>query len=163
MILAPRLQKLALLAHVTTSVGWLGAVACFLALAVIGLTAADAQTVRAVYPAMDLITWSVIVPLGIASPLTGLVSSLGTPWGVLRYYWVLVKIVMTIPATLILFLHTQPIGLVARAAVETTLVGSDLERLRVQLTAAAAAAVVVLLIATALSIYKPRGRTRFTF
>jgi hypothetical protein len=38
MAMTPRLRKFALTAHVTSSVGWLGAVAAFLALAVAGLT-----------------------------------------------------------------------------------------------------------------------------
>jgi hypothetical protein len=74
----PRLRKFALTAHVTSSVGWLGAVAGFLALAVAGLTSQNAQMARAAYLAMELITWFVIVPLGLASLLTGLVQSLGT-------------------------------------------------------------------------------------
>ena len=39
--------------HVTSSVGWLGAVA--------GLTSQDVQIVRAAYLAMELIGWFVIV------------------------------------------------------------------------------------------------------
>ncbi len=38
MIMPPQLRKLALTVHVTASVGWLGAVAAFLALAIAGLT-----------------------------------------------------------------------------------------------------------------------------
>ncbi|MDQ6858042.1 MAG: hypothetical protein M3Z65_03500 [Chloroflexota bacterium] len=162
-MLTPRLQKLALLAHVTTSVGWLGAVMAFLALAIAGVTSADAQTVRAAYVAMDLITWSVIVPLGIASPLSGVVSSLGTMWGLFRYYWVLVKVVMTVPATIILLVHTQPIGHLAHAASAAALASGDVGALRVQMVAASAAAVIVLVAATVLSVYKPRGRTSFSF
>jgi hypothetical protein len=44
MALTPRLRKLALTAHVTASVGWLGAVVMFLALSVTGLTSRDLQT-----------------------------------------------------------------------------------------------------------------------
>lgn len=58
-----------------------------MALAVSGLTSADVQTVRAAYLAMDLIGWFVIVPLSLASLLTGLVQSLGTRWGLFRHYW----------------------------------------------------------------------------
>lgn len=45
--MTPRLRKLMLTAHVTCSVGSLGSVAVFLALAVAGLTSQDAQMVRA--------------------------------------------------------------------------------------------------------------------
>src|SRR5690348_12939590 len=101
MIMPPGFRKGALTAHVTASLGWFGAVAAFLALALVGLTSQDVQLVRAAYPAMELITRFVIVPLAVASLLTGVVSSLGTKWGLFRYYWVLLKLVITILATLI--------------------------------------------------------------
>ncbi|MEO7317814.1 MAG: hypothetical protein ABIZ56_02370 [Chthoniobacteraceae bacterium] len=159
--MTPRLRKVALTAHVTFSVGWLGAVAAFLALAVAGLASRDAQMVRAVYLAMNLTAWSVIVPLSLASPLTGIVQSLGTSWGLFRHYWVLVKFLITIPATILLLLHMRPIGHLARVVAETTLARGDLAGLRIQLVANAAAAMVVLIVATALSVFKPPGLTPY--
>ncbi|MEP6664177.1 MAG: hypothetical protein ABJC04_10995 [Verrucomicrobiota bacterium] len=161
MSMSPALRKFALTAHVTSSVGWFGAVASFLALAVAGLTSQNPQIVRAAYLAMGLTAWWVIVPLSLASPLTGIVQSLGTEWGLFRHYWVLIKFVITIPATIILLLHMKPIGHLARVVAETTLAHGELSGLRIQLVANAAAALVVLLIATALSIYKPQGMTRY--
>ena len=161
MTMTPRLRKFALTAHVTSSVGWLGAVAAFLALAVAGLTSEDAQMVRAAYLAVELITWFVIVPLAFASLLTGLVSSLGTTWGLFRHYWVLMKLLLTILATLVLLLHTRPIGILAGVAAETILSSADLRGLRIQLVADAGAALLVLLVNTTLGVYKPRGMTRY--
>jgi len=56
--------------HITFSVGWLGAVAGFLTLAIAGLTSQDAQMVRAAYLAMELIGWFVIVPASLGALLT---------------------------------------------------------------------------------------------
>jgi hypothetical protein len=78
MTMSPRLRKVALTAHITSSVGWLGAVVAFLGLAVVGLTSQDAQTVRGAYLVMEPAAWFVLVPLAFASLLTGLVQSLGT-------------------------------------------------------------------------------------
>lgn len=161
MTMPPYLRKLVLTAHVTSSIGWLGAVASFLALAVAGLTSQDAQIVRAAYLAMELTAWFVIVPLSFASPLTGIVQSLGTTWGLFRHYWVLIKFLITVPCTIILLLHMQPIGHMARVAAETTLSGADLSGLRIRLVADAGAALLVLLVATTLSVYKPRGLTPY--
>ncbi len=161
MAMAPRLRKFALTAHVTSSVGWLGAVAGFLALAVAGLISRDTQTVRAVYLVMDLTAWYVIVPLCLASLLTGLVSSLSTTWGLFRHYWVLLKILITIPSSLMLLVHMQPISYIAGVAANTPLSIADLHRLKIQLVIEAGAAVVVLLVTTALSVYKPKGLTRY--
>ncbi len=161
MTMTPGLRKFALTAHITSSVGWLGAVAVFLALAVAGLMSQDTQIVRATYVAMELSAWFVIVPLSFASPLTGLVQSLGTTWGLFRHYWVLAKFLMTIPCTIVLLLHMRPIGQLAGRAAETTLSNTDLCGLRIQLVANAGAAVLVLLVAIALSVFKPLGMTPY--
>jgi hypothetical protein len=155
------LRKLALTAHVTASVGWMGAVACFFALAIAGLTGQQDQAVRGAYIAMKVTTWAVIVPLCLASLLTGLIESLATPWGLFRHYWVIAKLVLTLLATIVLLAHTQPIGFLAHAAARATLGASDLRSVRIQLLVDAAAALFVLLVATVLAVYKPRGMTRY--
>ena|SRR5436190_7614911 len=159
--MTPGLRKFALTMHVTSSVGWLGAVGAFLCLAIAGVGSADPQLVRAAYLAMHLTTWFVIVPLGLASFFTGLVEGLGTPWGLFRHYWVATKLMLTVLATLILLLHTQPIGRVASVAAATVLSGGDLRQVRFQLVGDAAAALFVLLVTTTLSVYKPWGMTPY--
>ncbi|MBA2563864.1 MAG: hypothetical protein H0V09_00370 [Gemmatimonadetes bacterium] len=161
MTMTPRLRKFALTAHITSSVGWLGAVAGFLALAVAGLTSQDALMVRAAYIAMELTGWFVILPLSLASLLSGLVQSLGTTWGLFRHYWVLAKLLITVVATIVLLLHMQPVSRMAGIVAETTLSSADLRGLRIQLVADAGAALLALLVTTTLSVYKPRGMTGY--
>jgi hypothetical protein len=95
MIMPSRLRKVALTAHLASSVGWLGAAACFLALAVVGLASKDAQTARVTSLVLAPAAWSVLVPLSLGSLLTGLVLSLGTTWGLVRHDWVLIKLLIT--------------------------------------------------------------------
>ena len=154
-------RKLALTTHVTSSVGWFGAVASFLVLAIVGVTSQNAQIVRVAYIAMELLTWGVIVPFSSAALLTGIVQSLGTTWGLFRYYWIVAKLALTILATVILLVHTQPIGRVAALAAERVLSSADVHQLRIQLIADAGAAMVALLVATTLSVYKPWGLTSY--
>lgn len=161
MILTPGLRKFVRTAHVTFTVGWLGAVAAFLALAVAGLTGQDAQMVRATYVAMELITRFVIVPLSLAPLLlTGPILSLGTPWGLFRHYWVLVKLLINILSTIILLVHMQPISYLSRVAAEGTLSSHD-RAVQIQLAVASGAGLLALLVATALAVYKPRGMTAY--
>jgi hypothetical protein len=159
MTMAPGLRKLALAMHVTFSVGWIGAVAGFVALAVAGLTSQDAQLVRAAYLAMKATTWFVIVPLALVSLLSGVVSSLGTNWGLFRYYWVLVKLLITIFATIVLLMHTQPIDLLAAAAAKPNAFSADLQGQQLHMLDASAAGLAVLIVLTVLSFYKPQGMT----
>ncbi len=161
MTMPPRLRKFTLTAHITASVGWIGADAAFLALAVTGLTSQDPQMVRAAYLAMGLTAWFVIVPFSVAALLTGLVQALGTKWGLFRHYWILVKFLIAILATVVLLIHTRPINLVADAAAGTTLSSSSLHGTRIQLVVAAGAGLLVLLVAATLAVYKPRGMTPY--
>jgi len=161
MTMGPPLRKLVLTVHVTCSVGWLGAVAGFLVLAVTGLTSQDAQMVRAAYLATELTASAVIVPLCFAALLSGLVQSLGTRWGLFRHYWVFFKLLITVFATIILLVHMQPISYVAGVAADGALASGDLQRLRIQLVADAGAALVALLVTTTLAVYKPRGLTPY--
>jgi hypothetical protein len=63
MAFAPALRRFTFTTHVTSSVGWLGAVFVFLALAAIGLTSQEERTVRGVYLVMAPAAWLVLVPL----------------------------------------------------------------------------------------------------
>ena len=159
--MTPFFRKFALTTHVTSSVGLLGAIAAFLALAVTGVISQDDQLVRATYLAMELIARFVIVPLAFASLLTGLIQSLGTTWGLFRHYWVLVKLLLTVFATIVLLFKMELIGYAALLAAETTLPSAELRAAGIQLVVHAAGGLLVLLVPMVLSVYKPQGRTRY--
>lgn len=161
MTMTRQLRKFALTAHVTSSVGWLGAVCAFLALALAGLTGQEDVTVRGAYLAMDLVTRFIIVPLCLASLATGLIQSLGTKWGLFRHYWVLIKLLITVFSTIILMVHMRPIAYLAAVAHETSFSSADHRELRIQIAADAGAAVLALLVTTILAVYKPRGLTPY--
>jgi hypothetical protein len=159
MTMTPRVRKLALTAHVISSVGWLGAVAVFLALSIVGLTSQDLRTVRAAYLTMELTGWFVLVPLALASLLTGLVQSLGTTWGLFRHYWVLAKLLINVFATIVLLMYMQTLSALGDVAAAET---AELRELRSPSPALhAGAALVLLLVATTLAVYKPRGLTPY--
>lgn len=157
MLMPPRVRPFALTAHVTCSVGWIGAVLVFLALAIIGLTSQDAQTVRAIYIVMEPAAWAVLIPLAFASLITGIIQGLGTTWGLFRHYWVLFKLLIAGFATLILLIYMETFRVMASVASDATadlgIVRNPSPRLHAVL------ALVVLLVATVLAIYKPRGLT----
>jgi hypothetical protein len=159
--MTPHIRKIALTTHIVCSVGWIGAVATFLLLAIAGLTSADAQLVRAAYLGMNLIGWAVIFPLSLASLLSGIIQALGTVRGLFRHYWVLIKLVITALASGLLLVHLQPVTKMAEMASESALGSGDMTEMRLQLVADAGAAMFALLVAAVLSVYKPRGVTRY--
>jgi hypothetical protein len=148
-----------LVAHVSSSVGWLGAVSAFLGVALVGLTSEDADTARAAYVVMEPAGWIVLVPLAFASLLTGLIQSLGTPWGLFRHYWVIFKLVINIAASVILIAYMQSLAAMAEVASDPGAELSDVRNPSPVLHAAAA--LVLLLLATLLGVFKPQGVTRY--
>jgi len=159
--MTPRTRKLALVAHITSCLGWFGAVAAFEGMAIAGLSCSSALMVRAAYLSMGWTTSFVIIPFSLLSLLTGLVLALGTRWGLFRHYWIFVKFLINALGTILLLLHTRLIGLVARTAAERNLASGELLRFRIQLVVIGGAALVALLVATTLAVFKPRGLTPF--
>lgn len=156
MSMPPRLRKAVLTAHVITSVGWLGAVFAYLALDVTAVTGQDPSTVRGAYAAMEVTVRSAIVPLALASVLIGIINALGTPWGLFRHYWVLVKLVLTVVATAVLLIETRTVSHLA----ETAATIADPRGLPGTLPHSVGGLVVLLLIVI-LSVFKPKGLTRY--
>lgn len=159
--MTPRLRKLGLTAHITVSVGWLGAVAAFLILSIAGLASQDAETVRGAYFAMNLIGRFVIVPLSLTALATGFVQALGTEWGLFRHWWVLVKLLLTFLSTIVLIAKMPLMGHAARLASEMTLPRAALREAGTQLLVHSAGGLLVLLVITSLSVFKPWGLTRY--
>jgi hypothetical protein len=160
MTLSPPVRKLTLTAHVIASVGWVGALAVFLAHAIASVSSEDEQIIRAAALAMGLSAWFVILPLSLASLTTGLVQALGTAWGLFRHYWVLFKLLLTAVATTVLLMKLGPIGYLADMAKEASFSGANLIGLRTSLAIHAVGGMVVLLAAVTLAIFKPAGTVR---
>lgn len=158
----PAVRKFMFTAHITFSVGWLGAIGGFLALAVVGLASDDPETVRAAHLMMEPVGWFVLVPLAVASLLSGIVQSLVTKWGLFRHYWVVAKLLINLFATAVLLLYMQTLDDVSRIAAGHAASGEDLAALRSPSPVLhSAAALLLLLVATVLAVYKPRGMTPY--
>lgn len=160
MILRPTPRKLVLMVHVAVSVAWLGAAGAYLAVAVAALASGESVKMQAACPILKLIRWTVILPLCGATLLSGIVQSLGTRWGLVRHYWVLAKLALTLAATAVLLGHLPA---VSRAASLASALPpgprASYGVLPTQIVVHATGAVLVLLVITALSVFKPWGLT----
>ncbi len=160
-LLRPRSRKLWLTLHVGFSVGWLGAAMAMLVLAIVGASASNPMLRHYAYEIMHIFDLAIVIPLVLLALITGLVMSLGTKWGLVRYWWVLVKfaIALSIP----LFAAVQE-SLWVREAVAATRAdpAADLAGTDVRLWVCFIVFSLLLLwTATALSSYKPWGKTRW--
>lgn len=156
MVMSPPVRRVALAVHVICSVGWIGAAAAYLALGIAGKLSPQPATIRAGWWGMTLTGWYVMVPLALLAWLTGLVMSLGTPWGLLHHYWVIFALVLTTLALVVLLLHMPSISAtadLAPTAADPAALGGDVVH--------PALGIVVLVIVAVLNIFKPRGLTRY--
>lgn len=152
------LRRAVLSAHLTVSVGWIGAVVAYLGLGAAAVNSSDAQTIRSAWVGMEVIGWFVIVPLAVTSLLSGLVMALGTRWGLFRHYWVAISFVLTLISTGVLVLHMPAVSSTVDVALRSE--GAALEDLGGDLFHPAIG-LVILLVVQVLNIYKPKGLTRY--
>jgi hypothetical protein len=148
--------------HITLSVGWIGAIVAYLALVIAAMTNPETEILRAAWIAMELMGWFTLVPLALASLLTGLVMALGTKWGLFQHYWVLFSLFLTIVATVVLLEHMETVSFFAGVAAEMD--SADVDALRDGLQSEllhGGVGLLVLLVIQVLNVYKPRGVTPY--
>lgn len=152
-------RKLVLSIHLVVSVGWIGAAGAYVALDLTTVRSDDPDLLRSAYMGMDLVVRSVIVPLAIATLLTGVAISLGTRWGLFRHYWVVISLLLTVLATVVLLVETRTIAALAEVAADPSTTRDELSGLSSTLVHSVGG-LVVLLAVLVLNVYKPRGLTR---
>ncbi|MCF7547437.1 hypothetical protein [Pseudonocardia sp. WMMC193] len=116
--------------------------------------------------AATVLTEAVIVPLALASTVSGVVSSLVSPWGLWRHYWVITKLVLTLAATAVLLLQIRPIaalgaahaGALASGASQAPVVEAHAQLASLLVHGGGGALVLVGI--TILGVWKPRGELR---
>jgi uncharacterized membrane protein len=137
--------------HIVAGVGLLGTVAAVLAVNIRAATTTDAALSAAAYDLLPMFTVLFGIPLSFISLVSGTVLGLGSKWGVVRHGWVAGKLALQVSVILVGALVLGP--------------GTDAMRdgtgdADARLIAGSAYDVAALLLATGLSVFKPRRRTR---
>ncbi|MFE7193327.1 DUF2269 domain-containing protein [Kitasatospora sp. NPDC057541] len=152
-------RRVWLVVHVAFSVGWLGLTAGVLALGIAGRFSDDPDTVRAAYLAQQIFADWLLIPVSLVSLLSGVLLSLGTTWGLLRYRWVATKFWLTLAATLASIFALRAFIHDAAGQVAAGTVPPDGRAPHV-LVIAPSVALTIYLVATVLSVVKPWGMTK---
>jgi hypothetical protein len=114
------------------------------------------------YTAVSLIVPIALPPLCLGMLGTGLLLGWGTPWGLVRHWWVFIKLLLSIVMTVLVFVVLVPTmqSMPAIANYSTAdAVRKSLGPLTIQLMFPPAVSFGLLGVATVLSIFKPRGLT----
>jgi hypothetical protein len=158
--MTPGVRRFVLATHLSISIGWFGAAVAYVALDIAATTGHDPLMLRSAYLGMDLIVRSVIAPLAIAALVTGLVMSLGTRWGLLRHWWVVISLILTLFAVVVLLVETRVISALALVAADPAASTDRLRSLGGTLVHSVGG-LAVLLVILVLNVYKPRGLTPY--
>jgi hypothetical protein len=150
---APRLRKAVLTLHIATAVGWLGVDVVMLTLGTAGLSGSVSPAV--VYPAMGLLGVVLFTPLSFLVWAVAVVNAIGTPWGLLKHWWVTTKLIVVSAMLVLVVFALYPLVADAR-----TLGAALAQQERLNLVIAPSVSSLLLMTATILSTYKPWGRIR---
>lgn len=163
--LSPRQRKVTLLVHIVSGIGWMGADIVLFLLLLTGLTTDDGAVAAACYIAVGVFV-PVAVPVFCLGMLgSGVLLGWGSKWGLLRYWWVTIKLAFALIMTVLVFVSLVPgINDLAQpdATASADTVRDTLGSAPTELMYPAVVSFTMLGIATVLSIFKPWGRTRWS-
>lgn len=155
-----RLRKAVLVLHILSAGAWVGIDVIVGALVLVGRTSDDPATAGLAYRALGSFVVAPMLTAALLCLATGLLLGLATKWGLTRYWWVLVKLAITLVLTVLIVLALAP-GMPAAA-----LHGEQLEAGVTptgdvaDLVFAPVVSLTALSVATVLSVYTPWGRVR---
>lgn len=158
--LSPRLRKATLVVHIASAGAWIGIDVLVAVLVLTGWFADDASVRGAAYQALGLFVVWPMFSAAVVCLLSGLLLGLGTKWGLVRYWWVAVKLVINVVLCVLVLLALRPgmdeVRVYGEALSTTGRAVGDMG----DLFFPPLVSLVTLTVATVLAVYKPWGRVR---
>ncbi len=162
MRLPRRVRRATVFVHVLVAIAWVGVDLVVGALSLTGLRTEDPRTMATAYTAIGMFAVPLMLALGLLTLATGVTLSLGTRYGLLRHWWVVVKLVANLVLTVLVVVALRPVlaEATAQAATVDPSLPGRLARVRVDLVFPPLVSTTTLLAAAWLGWYKPWGTTR---
>ena len=155
--LSPRTRKTVLLTHIASAGTWLGMDLVLGVLVFTSFTAGDAPAAAAAASIASFTTWP-LVTVGLLTLATGVLLGLGSKYGLVRYWWVLVKLVLNVVlVTLVIVVLAPGTEVLAGTALESLAAGTAPE-LDATLVFPPIVSSMAVMVAMTLSVFKPWGR-----
>ena len=146
--------------HIVSAGAWLGIDVIVGVLVLTGWFAGSPGTRSLAYQALaEFVVWPMLTA-GLVCLATGLILGLGTKWGLLRYWWVAVKLALNLVLCTLIVVVLQP-GMDAVAEYgRDLLTGPDDDSRVSTLFFPPAVSLTTLTLATTLAVVKPWGRIK---
>jgi uncharacterized membrane protein len=149
--------------HAITGIGWMGVDIAVFVLLMTARTTEDPALVVSGFNAIRMIVPVAVPPLSLGILVTGLILGVGTRWGLLHYWWVLIKLLLSLVMTVLVFVSLVPaVNSIAVRSTTTTsaeAIRASLGSLPTQLMFPPIVSFLMLGVAAILSIFKPWRRT----
>jgi hypothetical protein len=158
--LGARTRKGVLVVHIASAGAWIGIDVVLGVLVFTALLTDDDVTRALCYRALELFAvWPLIVT-GLVCLASGVVLGLGTKWGLVRYWWVAIKLALNVVLVLLVAFALRP-GVIEMAEQGRLFAAGEPASLAVGgLIFPPIVSTSALLVATVLAVFKPWGRTR---
>ena len=158
-MLTRRWRRVTLVTHIVAAGAWIGIDVIVAVLVLVGWFGNDVEVRSLAYRALaEFVVWPMLVS-ALVSLVTGLVLGLGTKWGLVRYWWVAVKLGLNLVLCTLILVALQP-GMDDVAAYGRDLLTGDPDTSTVStLFFPPAVSLSTLTLAVALAVVKPWGRT----
>ena len=153
-------RRATLVAHIVAAGAWIGIDVIVAVLVLTGRFSDDVAVRSLAYQALaTFVVWPML-SAGLVSLATGLILGLGTTWGLLRYWWVAVKLALNLVLCTLIVLVLQP-GMDEVAGYgRELLTGSPDPGTVSSLFFPPAVSLTTLTLAIVLAVFKPWGRIR---
>lgn len=158
--LGSRTRKGVLVLHIASAGAWLGVDVAMGVLIFTALASDDLATRALCYRALELVAVGPLLACGLLSLLTGVVLGLGSRYGLVRYWWVAVKLVLNLVLTALVLVALAPEVAAHADRARQFQAGLPVPLEVGQLIFPPVVSPAALLVAIVLAVFKPWGRTR---
>jgi uncharacterized membrane protein len=158
--LGARARKVMLVTHIIAGGVWLGLDAAFAVLFVTALSTDDPGKAAACYQVLEIVVVWPMLTAGLVSLVSGVTLGLGSRYGLVRYWWVAVKLVINLLFVTLILIGLGPevhrVADLGRQLAQDPSTDVPVGNLAYPLVVGPA----LLLTAMLLSVFKPWGRIR---
>jgi hypothetical protein len=106
--LGPRMRKGVLVVHIVSAGAWIGIDVVMGVVIFTALLAEDDNTRALCYRALELFAVWPLFTTGLVCLASGIVLGIGTKWGLVRYWWVAIKLALNIVLTTLVLVALRP-------------------------------------------------------
>lgn len=155
-------RRVTLIVHIVAAGAWIGIDVVLGVLATTALATGNTDTEALAFRALGTFVVWPLLAAGLLTLASGVILGLGTNYGLVRYWWVAIKLAANVVLVALVIVALRPGLDEARTHGEALAAGNPSEIATSNLLFPPVVSLTVLIAATTLSIFKPWGRIRAT-